>query len=114
MSRPLVYIAHPLSGDWEANIAQARRWVAAAFRAGFYPVAPYLMCVDVLHEPEDRALGLEYDLAFLEMVDALWLCGPRVSEGMAAEAARAAEIGVKTLRLIDPADLESLAEKGDA
>jgi hypothetical protein len=110
MTKPLVYIAHPLSGDWEANIAQARLWVGAAFRAGMFPVAPYLVCESVLHEPEDRELGLEYDLVFLEMVDALWLCGSRISPGMAAETARAREIGLTVVRWTDLADLESLAE----
>ena len=112
MSRPLVYIAHPLSGAWEANIADARRWVAAALRAGMFPVAPYLMTEGILHEPEDGELRLAYDLAFLDMVDALWLCGPRISDGMAAEVRRAEELNVLTVRWVDIAELESLAQQG--
>jgi hypothetical protein len=83
--REVVYLAHPLSGDWEANIADAKAWMKAAFEAGFWPMAPYLMTEGVLHEPEDREIGLAFDKALLGYCDQLWLCGPRVSSGMAEE-----------------------------
>lgn len=83
--RPLVYIAHPLRGDWEANLADARLWVRAALDAGFAPVAPYLMTEGILREPQDRELGLELDLATIAKCDLVWLCGPVISEGMALE-----------------------------
>ena len=92
--RPVVYLAHPLSGDWEANIADSRLWVRAALDAGYAPVAPYLMTEGILHEPEDRELGLELDLATIEACDELWLCGPVVSAGMQKELDHALRIGV--------------------
>jgi hypothetical protein len=88
----LVYIAHPLSGDWDANIADARLWVRAAIDCGYAPVAPYLMTEGILHEPEDREVGLLIDEAYVERCDELWLCGEVVSPGMAREAARAANV----------------------
>jgi hypothetical protein len=93
--RPLVYIAHKLAGDWEANIADARLWVRAALLAGYAPVAPYLMAYDVLHEPEDRALGMEWDLAVLPRCDEIWLCGDTVSPGMQDEWKKAEAEGLR-------------------
>ena len=84
MTRPVVYLAHRLSGDWEANIADARLWVRAALDAGYAPLAPYLMTEGILHEPEDRGLGLELDLAVIAVCDEIWLCGP-MSPGMWVE-----------------------------
>jgi len=103
--RPVVYLAHPLSGDWEANIADARLWVRAALEAGYAPVAPYLMDYDVLHEPEDRDLGLAHDLAILPRCDELWLCGPRISTGMAMERDEASKHGLRIRHFEERSDV---------
>jgi hypothetical protein len=100
--RQLVYLAHPLSGDWEANIADARLWAKAAFEAGFWPMAPYLMTEGILHEPEDREIGMEFDKALLAYCDQLWLCGPRVSSGMADEKAEAERFSMPVLQFTTP------------
>jgi len=92
--RPVVYLAHPLSGDWEANIADARLWVRAALEAGYAPVAPYLEDYSVLQEPEDRDLGIAHDLAVLERCEGLILCGPVVSPGMQLEREKARQIDI--------------------
>jgi nucleoside 2-deoxyribosyltransferase len=83
--RKIVYLAHPLSGDWEGNIASARRYAEAAARNGWVPVAPYLTLYGLLHEPADRELGLEIDLAMIIACDEIWVCGDRVSSGMRIE-----------------------------
>ncbi len=83
--KKIVYLAHPLSGDWESNIASARRYAEEAARSGFVPVAPYLTLYGLLHEPADRALGLEIDLRMIDVCNELWLCGERLSSGMALE-----------------------------
>ena len=101
----LVYIAHRLSGDWDANIADARLWVRAAIDCGYAPVAPYLMTEGILHEPEDREIGLQLDEAFVEVCDELWLCGETVSDGMAREAARAVNCGVMVRSVRTPRDI---------
>jgi hypothetical protein len=41
---------------------------------------------------EHRELGLRCDLALIERCDEVWLCGGRVSPGMALEAAHAREL----------------------
>ena len=85
MTRPLVYIAHALSGDWDANIARAREYVRVAALCGWAPVAPYLTFYGLLHEPEDRAIGLEIDFACVCACEQLWLCGETISAGMVEE-----------------------------
>ena len=92
MNRPVVYLAHPLSGNWAANIADARLWVRAALDAGYAPVAPYLMTEGILFE-KDREIGLELDLATIAVCDQLWICGPTVSNGMGREIEEAHRIG---------------------
>ena len=94
----LVYIAHPLSGNWDTNIAASRRWVRAALDVGVAPVAPYLMTEGILHEPEDREAGLLLDEAFIDRCDELWLCGETVSAGMEREAARARAVPIPVRR----------------
>jgi hypothetical protein len=106
--RPLVYLAHPLSGDWEANIARARRFAEAAARAGYAPLAPYLTLYGLLHEPEDREIGLEMDRASIAVADELWACGDRLSPGMAQEMEWAIEfrvpiVAVRSPEVIEPA-----------
>lgn len=96
----VVYIAHPLRGDIEANLASARRYCHAAVAAGYAPIAPYLE--GYLHEdvPGDRELGLGVDFAVIPRVDELWLCGERLSDGMAAEARAAYEAGVAFFKVV--------------
>ena len=101
----LVYLAHPLSGDWDANIADARLWVRAAIDCGYAPVAPYLMTEGILHEPEDRDLGLQIDEAFIRRCDELWLCGETLSGGMKIESAVAVNEGITVRAVRSPRDI---------
>lgn len=101
MILPVVYIAHPVSGDVEANLASAARWVRwAAVRMGVAPVAPYITFCAVLDDDDeaDRALGMRCDLAILRKCDEVWLCGERVSEGMAGERDHAHANGIRVYR----------------
>ena len=106
MNRPVVYLAHPLSEDWAANIADARLWVRAALDAGYAPVAPYLMTEGILHEPEDREIGLELDLATIQVCDQLWICGPLISTGVGQERDEADRIGCFVVQYNSIADIE--------
>lgn len=91
----VVYIAHPLRGDWDGNVAMARRYAHAALLAGYAPVAPYLMGLPLDDEkPLDRILGLSHDLAVIPKCDEIWLCGDRLSEGMRAEMEMANQLGI--------------------
>ena len=98
----MVYIAHPLSGDWEGNIAAARAYVAAAIHRGWVPCAPYIMTDGILVEPLDRELGMALDLAYLARCDQFWACGPTVSPGMAIEWDEAVRLGLVVARILTP------------
>jgi len=88
----VVYIAHPLRGDLEANLKSAAQWVRwAAVVRGVCPIAPYIEYCAALDDAseEERRLGMKMDLLLIERVDELWLCGPHVSEGMSGEVKKA-------------------------
>jgi hypothetical protein len=101
----VVYIDHRLSGNWDANIADARLWVRAAIDAGYAPVAPYLTTEGILHEPEDRETGLLIEEAIVAVCDELWLCGP-ISAGMEREclSARGPVREFQTIEEVQPTD----------
>ena len=98
---PVVYIAHPVSGDVETNLAAAARWVRwAAVHMGVAPVAPYIeMCAAMDDsDPEERAIGMRADHAILAKCDEVWLCGDRISEGMIGERDLANDLGIPVHR----------------
>jgi hypothetical protein len=92
MSKRVVYLCHPLNAPTregiEANRKEAARW--AAFLATYFDVAPecsWIVLTGELEEtPENRARGLECDLALVERCRELVMVGPRVSHGMRLEA----------------------------
>ena len=85
--KPLVYIASPLSGDVEKNLEFARKACRFAIEQEVTPFAPHLLYTQMLDEnsPADRQLGIEMGGQMLELCDVLWLCGDRISAGMAGE-----------------------------
>jgi len=96
----VVYIAHPLRGDWEANLERAREYVDLALRFGYAPLAPYLMGAHLDDEiTRDRMIGIRWDIAVLRRCDEMWLCGDRISEGMEAELAEAERLGLVISRV---------------
>lgn len=91
MSKPLIYIAHPISGDSIANAMQAKHYLYAFIKAGHLALAPYVMAIlegwGVDDNPEDRERFLRWDEQIAARCDWVALCGPRISEGMKREAA---------------------------
>ncbi len=85
----LVYLAHQVGGDVDANIRSILALCKQIHTTDVIPVVPYLVALQYLHDHvvEDRQLGTEANLEFLlrRLVDEVWLCGPRISEGMKAE-----------------------------
>lgn len=94
--KPLVYIASPLSGDVEQNLEFARKACRYAIEQEVTPFAPHLLYTQMLDDnsPADRQLGIDMGNQMLELCDELWLCGDRISAGMAGEKALAEEIGI--------------------
>lgn len=90
--RKTVYIAHPLGAgpDRQLNLERAARWVAWAALQGYAPSASWIVLASQWSEtPENRAMGLECDIASICSCELGWLCGPRVSPGMLMEATEA-------------------------
>jgi len=102
MSMTIAYIAHPISGDIEANLADLRRIVKKINLQYpmIMPFVPYYADVVSMDDriPEERARGIRNDIEIIsrKVPDQLWLTGKSISAGMQAEAdaARAAGIPV--------------------
>ncbi len=93
-----VYIASPYAGDVERNTEMARQYCRYAAELGAIPLAPHLLFTQFLDDavPEERELGRGMGMELLTVCDELWVCGPTVSRGMAAEIAEAERLGIHT------------------
>lgn len=92
----VVYIASPLSGDVEQNLQFARQACRYAISQGVTPFAPHLLYTQMLDDsdPEERRLGIDMGNRMLRLCDELWLCGDRISPGMAGEKEMAERLGI--------------------
>lgn len=89
--RPLVYICSPYAGDTEGNTEKARRYSRFAVRNTCIPLAPHLLFPQFMDDavPAERSIALFMGMVLLGKCDEVWVFGDTVSEGMAAEIARA-------------------------
>ena len=87
--RPLVYICSPYSGDIERNTYQARAYSRFAVAKHCIPIAPHLLFPQFVDEDTERELALFMGIVLLGKCDEVWVFGGTISEGMAAEIARA-------------------------
>lgn len=85
------YMAHPLASDEsytrERNMEHVLHMVRLFFSEGIRVVAPYHTIMLVLddHNPDHRRIGLETDLAVVEKLGRVILCGHKISRGMRFE-----------------------------
>lgn len=95
----VVYLAHPVAGDVEANLARARRWFRWATEN--YPsmalVAPWIVGCELWDDadPIQRSRGMARNFAVIDVCDDVLLVGGRVSPGMLEEARFAEAVGVR-------------------
>lgn len=87
----IVYIAHPISGDIEGNLADLRR-IVRKINLEYSDVVPFVpYYVDIVslddNNPKERARGIANDTAILKsgIVNEVWLTGHKLSKGMEAE-----------------------------
>ena len=94
--RPLVFICSPYAGDIERNTENARRYCRFAVSKNCIPVAPHLFFPQFLDEgdPEQRSLGISFGLVLQGKCREVWVFGRVISEGMAAEIAKAKARGL--------------------
>jgi hypothetical protein len=100
----IVYIAHPIGGDVEANLADLRRIIRKINMqpgAGVVPFVPYYADVVSLDDsnPDERARGMENGRRVISsgIVDEMWLTGPRISPGMEQERDLAERLGIRVV-----------------
>lgn len=99
----IAYIAHPISGDIETNLADLRRIVRKINLEypDVVPFVPYYVDIVSLDDtiPEERTRGIKNDMEILErgIPDEVWLTGPRISFGMDMECIAAREKGIPVI-----------------
>lgn len=96
----IVYIAHPIGGNVEANLKKVQRLIGAINRnfPDILPFAHYVVDCLCLNDdiPEQRERGIKNDREFLRrgFIDELWLCGDHISKGMESEAKLAKSLNI--------------------
>ena len=95
-SSQLVYIASPYAGDIQSNTQFAIQCCRYAIQQGCTPIAPHLLYPQMLDDsdPEQRAIGLKLGHRLLSVCHEVWVCGGRISSGMAGEIALAENLGI--------------------
>ena len=101
MEKKLIYIASPYAGDVEKNTGFAIHACRFCIAQGHTPVAPHLLYTRMLddNDPAQREIGLNLGQQILRRCDELWVCGSRISNGMAAEIAEAENLGIPIKRV---------------
>ena len=90
-NKKIVYIAHPIGGDVEGNLAKLREVVRGINKhySNIIPFVPYYSDVVSMDDnnPADRERGISNNLQVLSsgVVDALWVIGDKVTKGMQSE-----------------------------
>lgn len=87
--KPLVYVASPFAGDTARNTENAIRYSRFAVDSGAIPLAPHLLLPRYMSEETEREEAMFMNMVLLGRCEQLWVFGDRITEGMAAEIARA-------------------------
>lgn len=103
----IVYIAHPIGGNVEENLADLRRIIRDInlTHPDVVPFAPYYSDVVSLHDsiPSERERGMRNNTAILGsgIVKELWLTGNKISNGMSAEILQCELMGIPVVDKIN-------------
>jgi len=92
----LVYIASPYAGDVGANTAFAIDACRYCIAQGHTPIAVHLLYTQMLDDSDlaQREIGLKLGYQVLSRCDEVWVCGNRISPGMAMEIAEAERLSI--------------------
>lgn len=97
-NKKLVYICSPYRGNVEKNTKDALSYCAAAFAAGYIPIAPHVYFTQWADDSnkKERAAGLEAGKQLLLLCSEVWVFGlDKPSKGMQAEIATAIRNGIR-------------------
>lgn len=101
------YIAHPISGNIEENLADIRRIVRRINleQPDIVPFVPYYVDIVSLNDdvPAERERGIKNDVHIMTsgLVDEVWLTGTKISYGMKCEEAVANGLKIPVINLIN-------------
>jgi hypothetical protein len=96
--KKLVYICSPYKGDTETNTQNALYYCAAAFAAGYIPIAPHVYFTRFTDDNnrKERAEGLAAGKQLLLLCSEVWVFGlDKPSKGMREEIALAIRSGIR-------------------
>lgn len=100
----LAYIAHPIGGDIEGNLADLRRIIKHInlTMPDIVPYCPYYADVVSLcdNTPEERERGMDNGIMTLGLAHEVWLTGTHISNGMRAEIDHAESLGIPVINKI--------------
>jgi hypothetical protein len=103
----IVYLAHPISGDVEANLEDLRRIVRNINleHPDIVPFVPYYADIVSLNDndPDERSRGIRNDFEIIDrgIPDELWLTGTKISFGMALEKDSAEKKGIPVVDMLN-------------
>lgn len=92
----IIYVASPYAGDVKNNIEFTKQSCRYVLEQGHAFFAPHLLYPQLLYDesPWERQAGLDMGLAMLSRCDELYVCGDRISTGMAQEIKQAKTLGM--------------------
>ncbi|MDY5701039.1 MAG: DUF4406 domain-containing protein [Lachnospiraceae bacterium] len=106
--KDLVYICSPLSAPTkegiQKNMKQAAHYAAlVAKKLGCRTIAPHSFLPEYLEDsiPQEREVALAFGLSVLKIVQAIVVCGDRISSGMKGEIEKAKEWGIPVYSLLE-------------
>ncbi|HUU39320.1 MAG TPA: DUF4406 domain-containing protein [Desulfatiglandales bacterium] len=103
----IVYIAHPIGGDVENNLAKVLKIVRDINinMPDVLPFAPYWIDCHALDDnvPEERNRGIKNDQTLMKagFINEVWLFGDRISTGMSHEIKLAGELGIPVIPMTE-------------
>lgn len=108
----IAYIAHPVGGDIENNIAKIINIIREInlLTEDVVPFAPYLPDLFALHDeiPEERERGIKNDIELFNrnFIDELRLYGNKISSGMKAEIELCNTLGIPVVPMTEETAIE--------
>ena len=94
----IVFICHPVRGDVKKNVESAVKIMKEVHTMDLLPLAPYLESLyyldDKIENERDLGMRVGFEIIRKGFFDELWVCGPRISEGMEMEIKICLERGI--------------------